>query len=124
MSDYATPDARPGESASAGGVALRRPVQRSRPGLIEHLIRRWWLIAVGATVGLIAAGVYLAMATPLYTVTTILSLDRRTGTGGVSPDQFLSAQREQILSTPILTAALDSIDIKQRAQLVGFAHSV
>jgi succinoglycan biosynthesis transport protein ExoP len=96
----------------------------ARPRLIEHIIRRWWVIVAGIAVGLIVAIIYLLTATPLYTVTSILSLDHRIGIGGdVKPDEFFKTQRDLILSDAVLTAAIDSLDLAQRAQLVGFAHS-
>jgi uncharacterized protein involved in exopolysaccharide biosynthesis len=124
MSDYASPDAG-GSGVPAAAGELRVPATLSaRPGLFEHVVSRWKVILAGTAVALIVAIIYLFAATPLYSVTSILSLDHRLSAGGdVRPDEFFKTQRDLILSEAVLTGAIDSLDMSQRAKLVGFAHS-
>src|SRR5689334_4120783 len=104
MSDYASAaDAGSGASSPTvpGGAPLRNPIEFTpRISLIEHIIRRWWIILAGIAVGLIVALVYLLTATPLYTATTLLSLDHPLVGVEIQPDVFFREQRDLILSTP------------------------
>ncbi len=88
---------------------------RNRPDAIPALFSRWrqrlWLILGCLAVCMIAAGIYLATATPIYQVTSLVMVERTRPVAktDLPPDEFLAAQKSLLLSLP--GAKEQSLDI-------------
>src|SRR2546426_1019938 len=100
--------------SAASGSAVAIQMKSGDEVVAARLARRWWVIVAAVVVTVAIAFVYLIVATPIYTATFVLAPDQRLGAGGgagnIPPDEFLAAQRELILSSPVLNAALASLD--------------
>jgi uncharacterized protein involved in exopolysaccharide biosynthesis len=91
------------EPGHAGTFAAR---SSSHTGTLAHFTRRWWVVALAIVISSALAVVYLAQATPRYRATAVLASGYgATATGVIPPDEFLDAQKQIILSDPVLTAA-------------------
>src|SRR5688500_19088775 len=108
-----------------GGVRLSdsSTTAVSSAGVVEKVVRRWWLVAVCIGLGVVGSFVYLAAAAKTYTARCVLTAELPPGTGGagtpagdVAPDDFLFAQRDVIRSTPVLAAAATAM-IKSDARV-------
>ena len=93
------------------------------PGVLEKVVRRWWLLAVCIALGVAGSFVFLATATKVYTARCVLTAELPSGAGGaatpagdVAPDDFLFAQRDVIKSAPVLAAAA-TVMIKSDARV-------
>lgn len=88
--------------ADEGGIAK----------LIGRLRNRWWLIVVAMAVCLAAAGAYLLLATPVYTVTAIVMAERTRPPikTDLPPDEFFASQ-EALLRSPEVGGTPD-IEVK------------
>ena len=101
MSGPTLPDAAASYSGSAGAVASR--AGRPLPRFIT--LKRWWIAPALLALSLAGGWIYLLAATPLYIASAILATGYGAGaTGLIAPDEFLTAQRETILSPAVLSA--------------------
>jgi hypothetical protein len=128
MSNPISPDAVPGETGPASGLPSRQAATLDRRlgsdgrgdsggGLIARIVRRWWVVVGAVFVAVVVAFAYLVITPKIYTATCVLAPERRLGEGGpgnVPPDEFLSAQRQLLLSTKVLGAATGSMDASTR----------
>src|SRR6266487_3960428 len=74
-------------------------------GFFARVARRWWIVAIAVAAAVVVAFVYLAMATPMYSVTAVLASVAAKNT---PPDEFLAAQRDVLMSKEVLAAAAGS----------------
>ena len=85
-----------------------------KSGVLRSIWRRRGVVVVLTALSLLPAIVYLRLATPLFTSTSNLLIRHAVSNGGASLDQpdgtmdegELAAQRNVIISTPVLAAAL------------------
>jgi len=117
-------------------TALRQPVALAQPevteaSLLRILWRRRWVIAL-ALAGCLAAGfVHLGRATPLYTSTSRLYVEKRgpkiiTEYEGVMTQSwnYIYTQAELVTSTPILASALEGPGMKGAESLRQMSNPV
>src|SRR4051812_48694195 len=124
MTQAYPPDAAGGDLAAAASVSAR-PVARRKIGVGQRLAQRWWMVAASLVITLILAVTYLLLSTPIYTAMTVLSPERRVGAvNDVPPDEFLAAQRNLILSKPVLESAITSLDSKTRGAPAASAQAL
>src|SRR5688500_1141821 len=92
--------------SAATSERLARGFDAPQSALISRLISRWWLIAIAIGLSVLFGFIYLTIATSQYTASAVLAMDQPTGGDsiGVPPDEYLAAQRKQILATAAATS--------------------
>src|SRR6185437_15270741 len=94
--------------------------------LVSRWRSRWWVIFICLAVCMIAAGIYLAVATPIYQVTSLVMVERNRPVSktDLPPDEFLSAQKSLLLSLPgAKDQALDVVTDKGEGTITITAES-
>ena len=86
----------------SAGEALSLRDRGAIPSLVSRWRSRWWLILICLAICMIAAGIYLAITTPVYQVTSLVMVERSRPIAktDLPPDEFLSAQKNLLLSLP------------------------
>jgi uncharacterized protein involved in exopolysaccharide biosynthesis len=88
-----------GRNSAASGISA--PQTSPLENLAARLRARWWLIPLTTVLTLALAAIYLALATPQYSVTAVMMAEQANVAASASPAEFLTAQRRALLSAPM-----------------------